>query len=138
MTMNSDFESAFSRLREILEKRSAALTVKADAPGHYSLEASAGPAALQAWGGQRRKQRIPVAWVVVSKAYVSFHLMGLYGNSRRLDGMSKELKARMQGKTCFNFKAVDEKLFRELEQLTTDSITDFRKAGYISEESSST
>src|SRR6266498_44545 len=131
--MNSEFECIFVRLRGILEKHSAALTVKADAPDHYSLMGSAGPAALQAWGGKVKRPMIPVAWVQVGKAYVSYHLMGLYGNTRLRDGMSKELKARMQGKTCFNFKVVDEKLFNELDRLTARSITGFRKGGFISE-----
>jgi hypothetical protein len=51
--------------------------------------------------------------------------------------MSKELKARMQGKTCFNFKTIDEALFQELEQLTVASFTDFKKAGFISENKTS-
>jgi hypothetical protein len=131
--MNSEFESVFVRLRGILEKHSATLTLKADAPGHYSLTGSAGPATLQAWGGKVKQPKIPVAWVQVGKAYVSYHLMGVYGNTRLLDGMSKELKARMQGKTCFNFKVVDEKLLKELARLTAQSIACFRKAGYISE-----
>ena len=134
--MNSEFDSVFVRLRGILEKHSATLTVKADAPDHYSLAGTAGPAALKAWGGKVRKPIIPVAWVQVGKAYVSYHLMGVYGNTRLLDGMSKELNARMQGKTCFNFKVVDEKLFKELDRLTAQSITGFRKAGYISEHES--
>jgi hypothetical protein len=79
---------------------------------------------------------IPVAWVQVGKAYVSYHLMGVYGNTRLRDGMSKELKARMQGKTCFNFKVVDEKLFKELDHVTAEAIAGFRKAGYISEQES--
>jgi hypothetical protein len=134
--MNSEFESVFVRLRGMLEKHSAALTVKADGPGHYSLTGSAGPAALQAWGGKLKRPRIPVAWVQIGKAYVSYHLMGVYGNTRLCEGMSKELKARMQGKTCFNFKVVDEKLFKELDLLTAQSIAAFRKAGYISESTS--
>ena len=129
--MNPEFESVFVRLRGILEKHSAALTVKADAPGHYSLEASAGPAAVKAWGGKVKKPMIPVAWVQVGKAYVSYHLMGIYGNTRLLDGLSKELKARMQGKTCFNFKVVDEKLFKELDPLTARAIAAFKEAGYV-------
>ena len=131
--MKSDFGSIFVRLRGILEKHSATLTVKADAPDHYSLEAGAGPAALRVWGGKLKRPTIPVAWVQVGKAYVSYHLMGLYGNTRLRDGMSKELMTRMQGKTCFNFKVVDEKLFEELDQLTAQSIAAFRKAGYMSE-----
>ena len=80
-----------------------------------------------------KKPIIPVAWVQVGKAYVSYHLMGVYGNTRLRDAMSKELKARMQGKTCFNFKTVDEQLFKELDQLTAQAIAAFRKAGYVSE-----
>ena len=130
---NSEFEPIFARLREILQKHSAALTVTADAPGHYCLEGSAGPAALRAWGGKVKRPRIPVAWVQIEKAYVSYHLMAIYGNARLREGMSKELKGRRQGKACFNFKAVDETLFNELDQLTAQGIAGFRKAGYVSD-----
>jgi hypothetical protein len=40
------------------------------------------------------------------------HLMGVYGNAQLLEGMSKDLKARMQGKTCFNFKTINGVLAR--------------------------
>jgi hypothetical protein len=43
------------------------------------------------------------------------------------------LRAHMQGKSCFNFKAVDETLFGELERLTAESFIGMRRAGYISE-----
>jgi hypothetical protein len=65
---------------------------------------------------------------------VSYHLMGVYGNSKLFAGVSKKLKARMQGKTCFNFKTIDEPLFEELEQLTAKAMTGFRKAGFINED----
>jgi hypothetical protein len=35
-----------------------------------------------------------------------------------LEGISEELRRRMQGKSCFNFTAVDETLFEELADLT--------------------
>ncbi len=57
--------------------------------------------------------------------------MGVYGNVKLLDGMSKELKARMQGKTRFNFKSHDDALFKDLEQLTTRAVAAFKKAGFI-------
>ena len=78
-----------------------------------------------------KKPAMPVAWIETGKAYVSYHLMGIYGNTELLDGISKELKARMQGKTCFNFKKVDEKVFQELDSLTARSIDAFRKSGFI-------
>src|SRR6185503_18979166 len=116
--MSTEFQSIFAKLRKILRKHGGTLRVKEDTPACYCLEGDTGPATLRAWGGKMKKRRIPVAWVQIGKAYVSYHLMGVYGNAMLLDGMSKELKARMQGQTCFNFKSDDEALFKELEQLT--------------------
>ncbi len=128
--MNAEFEAVFARLRKILRPHSKALTVMEDAPERYCLACRPGPAALRAWGGKLKSPMIPVAWVQIGKAYVSYHLMGMYENAKLRDGMSYELKARMQGKTCFNFKVVDERVFQELERLTAQSIVDFRKAGF--------
>jgi hypothetical protein len=80
-----------------------------------------------------KRPRIPVAWIEIGKSYVSYHLMGLYGNAALSDGMSRELKSRMQGKTCFNFKSDHDGLFKELDQLTAKSIASLRKAGFISD-----
>ncbi len=129
--MKAEFDTVFSRLREILRKHAQSLSVKEDLPGSYSLEAEIGAATLRAWKGKARTQTIPVAWIEAGKTYVSYHLMGLYGNTKLQNGMSKELRSRMQGKTCFNFKTTDEVLLQELDRLTADAIADFRKAGYI-------
>ncbi len=132
-TASQDFNSIFVRLRAILQNHAGTLAVADDSDSRYCLEGSPGPATLAAWGGKLRKPNIPVAWVQIGKAYVSYHLMPLYGNSKLHDRMSKELKARMQGKTCLNFKRRDEELFKELEQLTAAGLTAFRRAGYISD-----
>src|SRR5438477_292630 len=102
--MLSNSEGIFLILRAILRKHGGRLTVTDDSDSRYCLEGKPGPAALAAWGGKLRKPSIPVAWVQIGKAYVSYHLIPLYGNSKLHDRMSKELKARMQGKTCLNFK----------------------------------
>jgi len=130
--MPHPFQSVFERLREILRKHAKDFTVSKDRADHYGLEAPVGPATLQAWGGKMKSPMIPVGWVQVGKAYVSFHLMGVYGNPKLLDDCSKELRARMQGKSCFNFKTVDEPLFVELERLTIQSLAGMKKAGYVS------
>jgi hypothetical protein len=38
-----------------------------------------------------------------------------------------------QGKTCFNFRTEDEKLFEELETLTADSLLAIRQAEFIAD-----
>jgi len=69
--------------------------------------------------------------VQIKKNYVSYYLMPVYVNPNLLEGMSDDLKKRMQGKSCFNFKTVDEKLFKELGKLTKNGMQDYRKAGYL-------
>jgi hypothetical protein len=132
--MSKDFDSIFQDLRAILERQAATLSVVDDGPKRYCLEAPIGPATVKSWGGgaKRRggnvkRQTIPVAWTEIGKAYVSFHLMGLEAVSATL---STKLKARLQGKTCFNFLAPDRTLFEELETVTVRSIAALRKAGY--------
>jgi hypothetical protein len=88
---------------------------------------------LRAWRGKLKRPVIPIAWVEVGKASVSYHVMGVYGNAQLLDGMSSDLKARMQGKTCFNFKNFEADLFRELDDLTGKAITGFKKTGFVCE-----
>ena len=129
--MDKEFDIVFTRLKEILQKYSGPFTIKPDTGTQYGLYAPIGPATLKLWGGKMKKPIMPVAWIETGKAYVSYHLMGLYGNTKLLEGMSKDLKTRMQGKTCFNFKKPDEKLFLELESLTVRSIETFRKGGFI-------
>jgi hypothetical protein len=125
--MSKDFDSIFQDLRAILERQAATLSVVDDGPKRYCLEAPIGPATVKSWGGGVKRQTIPVAWTEIGKAYVSFHLMGLEAVSATL---STKLKARLQGKTCFNFLAPDRTLFEELETVTVRSIAALRKAGY--------
>jgi hypothetical protein len=107
--MRSEFETVFGRLRAILQKHAGPLSVKRDSPTSYCLEGGVHPT---------HKTPFPVAWVEIQKNYVSYHHMGVYANPSLLKGASTELQARMQGKSCFNFKTVDETLFAELERLT--------------------
>ena len=129
--MASEFESIFGKLRMILQKHSEALSVQEDSSKCYSVAGNPGPATLKAWGGKMRTPMLPVAWVQKGKGYVSYHLMGIDGNAKLRDGMSNELKARMQGRSCFNFKVAEETLLAELDDLTGRSIAAFRNGGFI-------
>jgi hypothetical protein len=121
--MSAEFQSVFVRLRKILEPYSKTLAVTQDTPGRYCLTGGVHPT---------HKTPMPVAWVEIGKNYVSFHHMGVYGFPKLRDEMSAEFKARMQGKSCFNFKTADEKLFAELEQVTARGFAAFKQAGFLS------
>lgn len=67
----------------------------------------------------------------IRKNYVSFYLMPVYVNPQLLEGASAELKKRMQGKSCFNFKEVNPKLLKELTMLTQKGFEYYEESGYI-------
>lgn len=111
----------FAALREILAAHAHGLKVTADGPKGYSLNTPYSPA----W-----KKELFFGGVQVTKNYVSFHLFPVYVFPDLVDGISDGLKARMQGKACFNFRAPDAALFAELAELTEKGLGRF-KAGKL-------
>ena len=118
----TSFAEVFSALRAILERNAGKLTVSESSATRYCLEGGLHP---------KHKKPMPVAWVEIGKNYVSFHHMGVYAGPEVLKSASKKLKARMQGKSCFNFSSVDEALFAELEEVTIRGFAVFRKLGFM-------
>ncbi|HML24094.1 MAG TPA: hypothetical protein PKD09_20730 [Aggregatilinea sp.] len=107
--MSADFDAIFDRLKALLTRHAPDLVVVHDAPGNYYLDTTVkGP----------NKKPLFFGAVQIKKNYVSYHLMPIYMYPDLLDGHSEELKKRMQGKSCFNFKNVDEPLLAELSTLT--------------------
>jgi hypothetical protein len=111
-----DLDAVHDRLKAILEPYRNELSATKDGPGGLSLEIPG--LAGKPWGY--------VAGTRLGKRYVSFYLMGVYARPELAEGMSPELKRRMQGKSCFNFTKVDEPLFAELEAVTARAISGFR------------
>ena len=110
-------------MKRILRKHQRGTLIGTDKPGNYTL---IGPAT--------EKTRGRPMWfgaVKTEKRYVSFHLMPVYGCHELLEGMSPELKKRMQGKACFNFTEVDDALFAELAALTERGYERFKELKYI-------
>jgi hypothetical protein len=120
--MADSFPEIFSALRGILERHTGKMVVSENGPIRYCLEGGLHPT---------HKKPMPIAWVEVGKSYVSFHHMGVYARPDLLNDVSKKLKARMQGKSCFNFTSVDEQLFAELEELTVRAFDAFQKLPYM-------
>lgn len=102
-------QEAFAGLRKILARHSADFHAKFDTPSHYYVESRE---AL--WN----RKPLFFASVQIKKTYVSFHLLPLYACPDLKKGLSAELKKRMHGTACLNFKEPDAQLFAELDQLT--------------------
>lgn len=125
--MAADFEAAFDALKPVLRKYVKHLSVKADTPTEYTVVTkSASPFP------QHKGQPMYFGSVRLGKAYVSFHLIPLYMNPALTKTISAELKKRMQGKTCFNFKTKPEPgLMADLKRLTDAGFKQWREKKWL-------
>lgn len=115
-------DALFMRLAAIFTPYRPPLLARTDAPGDLYLEAPPSTA---------YRDGLYFGAVKIGKRYVSFHLMPVYVHPGLLDGMSPELRRRMQGKSCFNFTRTDDALFAELERLTAAGFARFQDDGTI-------
>jgi hypothetical protein len=118
MSPKNDFAPVFEQLKKILKPFAPKLTVKSDTADVYYLE---GPYS------EKWRKELYFGSTHIKKNYVSFYLMPVYMYPDLLDGISPELKKRMQGKSCFNFKQVEPALFKELAALTKKGCERFKK-----------
>ena len=118
MPAQTDFPIVFEELKSILKPYSENLTVKADTAETYYLD---GPYS------EKWKKELFFGSTQIKKNYVSFYLMPVYMYPELLEDVSPELKKRMQGKSCFNFKRVEPELFRELAELTRKGAERFKE-----------
>jgi hypothetical protein len=118
--MSEEFDTVFKRLKRILQALEPQLVLVKDEPDHYYLNLHHTRADGYQWF---------FGSVQIKKNYVSYHLIAVYAHPELLDGISSDLKKRLQGKSCFNFKKYDEHVFQELEALTHKGLARFKEAG---------
>lgn len=117
-----DHAAVFAALRTIMAHWAAPLQVVSDTADNYYLDTH-----------HVMKNNKPLFFGAVQtrKNYVSYHLMPVYVNPQLLKDTSDVLRARMQGKSCFNFRRIDQALFAELEALTRRGFESYVQAGYV-------
>jgi len=118
MSAQNDFSAVFEDLKNILKPYANKLNVTADTSSSYSLD---GPYS------EKWKKDLFFGSVQIKKNYVSYYLMPIYMYPELLNAISPELRKRMQGKSCFNFKKVELDLFKELASLTSEGAEMFKK-----------
>jgi hypothetical protein len=117
-----DLSETFRALKAILQPLEAELVKVHDQPDNYYLDTA---------HIQKNRKPLFFASVRVGRKYVSYHLMPVYLWPDLVDDLSEDLRRRMQGKSCFNMKAVDPDLLNELTALTSRAFSKCREAGYV-------
>lgn len=117
----TDLKPVFDELRAILKPLAKGMVIVHDTDDHYYVDTTKpGPNGKPMFFAAAR----------IMKDKVSLYLMPVYTAPALLKEMSPELKKRMQGKSCFNFKTVDKALFKELGTLAKTGLAQFRKDGW--------
>ncbi|MEO0637286.1 MAG: hypothetical protein AAFY73_11615 [Pseudomonadota bacterium] len=119
--MDEKHAPIFAALRELYCTHEADCVVLNDEPDRYHL----GTHEVR----QKDGYRTELGGVHARKSYVSAYLMPVYIHPDLLDDISPDLKNRMQGKSCFNFKKMDETLLAEFGALVQRGVTRFRDEG---------
>jgi hypothetical protein len=118
MPAKNEFPFVFEQLKKILQPYAENLTVKTDTADTYYLD---GPYS------EKWQKELFFGSAQIKKNYVSFYLMPVYMYPELLKDISRELKKRMQGKSCFNFKKVEPELLAELTELTRKGAEKFKE-----------
>jgi len=121
-TPTDEFPAVFAALRAILEPYANRLVLKHDTDTDYYLNTA---------HICKNKQPLFFGAVTIKKNYVSFYLMPGYVFPELREAESDALKARSQGKACYNFTRVDPALFAELERLTQLGFERYESAGML-------
>ncbi len=118
MTDDFRFRPLFERLRSILQEYEPHLMLKINTDNNYYLVAPHSP---------KWKSEVMFGAVQIKKNYVTYYLMPLYMYPELVQGMSRLLKKRMHGKSCFNFKRMErDDLYVELAGYTERGFERFR------------
>lgn len=108
--MSEAFDEVFQRLSAILRAAAPDMVVTAESPTGLTV--------MTRWPEARTGEPAWFGWIAVKKSYVAYHVMPLYTLPELAEHITPALEKRRQGKTCFNFKTIDEALFADLARLT--------------------
>jgi hypothetical protein len=113
-------KDTFTALRDVLKSYENEMVPTRDSNDEYLLDSKfIGP----------NQKPIFFAGVRRGKAYVSFLLFPIYMFPDLLEPISDGLRRRMQGRSCFNFRKIEQGQLQELEQLTRRSAERLAKEG---------
>lgn len=118
--MSGDLESVAKTLTALMRRAAPAMSVKSASDWGIQL--------LADWDNPLKPgERMWFGGVRAMKTYVSVHLMPVYSHPSLAARIPATLRKRMQGKSCFNFKAEDPELFGQLEVLIREAAEVYAK-----------
>ena len=82
-----------------------------------------------AYGG--KPVELQFAAAILQKGYVGFYLMCIYMDEAAKKRLSPALRKLLKGKTCFQLKALDEGLEKDIEAALSLGTKAYRERGWV-------
>lgn len=120
--------SIFDTLKAALEKCSPPMSVSKDKQGVYELMGNK----PVPYGS--KKTIVPGMYfssVVARKDMVSFYFFPLYYHEKDYQDIIPTLIKSLKGKTCFNFKKMEQLNVKELDVMLKKGVQAWKKSGYM-------
>ena len=122
----TDFKQIYDELQKILSKHSPPLTVKANTSDRYELSSVKN---LVVKG--RKIKEMCFGGMVIHKNFVSLYFYPIYTHPQAFNDLPVELKKCHKGKSCFNFKKADAKLFKQIGKMTKDGFEIYKHEEWV-------
>ncbi|MGH9840763.1 MAG: hypothetical protein ACREEM_18450 [Blastocatellia bacterium] len=122
----TDFQLIYRRLREIFSQFTPPLTVTADVQGRYETVSKKD---LVVSG--RKLTEMCFGGVVIWKNFVGLYFFPIYTHPQSFTGLPDEVKKCLKGKSCFNVKKADDKLFRQIEKMAKQGFKLYKQEKWI-------
>jgi hypothetical protein len=68
---------------------------------------------------------------MINKSYVSLHYMPIYAEPETIKNLKPELLAKLNGKSCFNFKKLDSTLLVQIEETLSRGFAEYQNRGWV-------
>jgi hypothetical protein len=122
----TDFQTIYGRLRDIFSQFAPPLTVITDKPGRFETISKKD---LVAAG--RNLSEIYFVSVVIQKNFVGLYFFPIYTHPQAFTEIPAEIRKCLKGKSCFNIKKADEKLFKQVEKMAKQGFKLYKQEKWI-------
>jgi hypothetical protein len=123
----SDFNQIFDRIRQLLVPYGKKMDVRADKPGNYQLYI------ITDWELAGRKfNECYFCGTTIKQTMVSFYFFPFYTHPDKLT-IPEPIRKNLKGKTCFNFKKLDDLQQKTIAQLLQEGYELYKKQFKLSQ-----
>ncbi len=122
----ADFAEVFSSLKGVISLYEPPLEARTNEKANYQLYST-----KEVTIAGRPTQGVYFAGAVIQKTMVSLYFFPIYTHPHLFGDLPDELRKCLKGKNCFNFKAIDPKLLKQIDKMVKQGYKIYRQEKWI-------